>query len=290
VTGDIAIVTDSAAMLPTVVAEQHGIIVAPLDVVLDGQSYLDVVELTADELYARLPTTQQVSTSQPPPARLLECYERAARDGARAILSIHIGAGISGTINSAQAAAASSPAPVTIVDTGQASFAEGLCVLEAADALVAGADVAAASAAARAAGAAVGNTFVVKALDLARRGGRLRDAAAAAPGAPAAGVPVLALQPDGMKVAGNASTLDEAVELMAEHIAAAADAAGAADKALRIGIGNGAAAEIAAALRARVERMPHIGEIIDYVVGPSMGAHLGPGNAGAVFIARPISR
>ena len=46
--------------------------------------------------------------------------------------------------------------------------------------------------------------------------------------------------------------------------------------------------EIAKALRARVEEMDHIAEIIDYVVGPSMGAHLGPGNAGAVFIARPL--
>jgi hypothetical protein len=41
-------------------------------------------------------------------------------------------------------------------------------------------------------------------------------------------------------------------------------------------------------LRARVEAMPHVAEIIDYTVGPSMGAHLGPGNAGAVFIARPV--
>jgi fatty acid-binding protein DegV len=122
----------------------------------------------------------------------------------------------------------------------------------------------------------------VKALTLARRGGRLRDSGEVS------GVPVLVLQPDGMKVAGQATTLDEAVEFMAAHIDEAAKAAGDTGKALRVGIGSGAADEIAGALRARVTPMSHVSEVIDYTVGPSMGAHLGPGNAGAVFVARPV--
>ena len=77
---------------------------------------------------------------------------------------------------------------------------------------------------------------------------------------------------------------------MGDRPAHAADDAGRAGKVLRIGIGNGAASEIASALRGRVDAMDHIGEIIEYVVGPSMGAHLGPGNAGAVFVARPVAR
>jgi hypothetical protein len=35
--------------------------------------------------------------------------------------------------------------------------------------------------------------------------------------------------------------------------------------------------------------MEHVEDIIEYVVGPSIGAHLGPGNAGAVFVARPVT-
>ncbi len=279
----IAIVTDSAAMLPPAIAKQHGMFVAPLTIVVDGHEYRDGIDIDAAELYLALINEPQVSTSQPSPGRILECYTAAAAAGATEIISIHIGSGISGTVNSAQAAAAQSPVPVTIVDTSQASFAEGLCVLEAADALADGATAQQAADAARTAGAVVGNTFIVKALDLVRRGGRL-SASADVPG-----VPVLVLQPDGMKVAGQASTLDEAVDLMAAHIRAAADAAGATNAALRIGIANGDADEIAAALRARVEKMSHIGEIIDYVVGPSMGVHLGAGNAGAVFLARPIT-
>ena len=278
----IAVVTDSAAMLPPAFIERHGLYVAPLTVVVDGTEFLDGVSITAAELYAAMHRQAQVTTSQPSPGQVLACYKAAAHAGATHILSIHIGAGISGTVNSAQAAATQSPIPVTVVDTGQASFAEGLCVIEAVDALAVGASPDAAAQAARSAGSVTGNTFIVKALDLARRSGRLRE------DGDVAGVPVLALQPDGIKVAGQATTLEQAVDLMASHISTAADVAGNHGKALRVGIGNGDADAIAKALRARVEEMDHIAEIIDYVVGPSMGAHLGPGNAGAVFIARPL--
>jgi fatty acid-binding protein DegV len=171
---------------------------------------------------------------------------------------------------------------VTIVDSGQASFAEALCVWEAIDALVAGATVEAAADQAKAASAAMGNTFVVKALDLLEHGGRL----ASGGGAAAAGVPVLALAESGVRVLGTAKTLDEAVDTMAGQIQSAADAAG--GRKLRVGIGHGAAPGIARALRARVETMPNIGEVVDYVVGPSVGAHAGAGNAGAIFVLHPV--
>ena len=198
------------------------------------------------------------------------------------MLSIHIGSGMSGTVQSAQVAADSSPIPVTIVDTGQASFAEGLCAWEAIEALASGASVELAAQFARAASAAVGSTFVVKALDLLRRGGRLvyED------GATAADVPVLAITGEGVKVVGVAKTLDEAVAAMAGEIESAARAAP--GRKLRVGIGHGSAPEIAGALRSLVGAMADVGEIVDYIVGPSMGAHAGAGNAGAVFVPRPV--
>ena len=280
--GTTAVVVDSAAYLPQALIERYGVLVAPLSVVLDGHEYLEGIDISADEFYARLDAAQSVSTSQPSPGRLLSCYEGAGGEGAERVLSIHIGSGISGTVQSAQVAAESSPIPVMIVDTAQASFAEGLCAWEAIDALVAGATVEVAAQQARAASAAMGNTFVVKALDLLRRGGRLNSGAEAA----AAGVPVLALMGTGVKVVGTAKTLDEAVEVMAAQIESAAGAGG--DRKLRIGIGHGAAPQIASALRSRVGAMPNIGEMVDYVVGPSVGAHTGAGNAGAVFVPRPL--
>ena len=280
--GATAVVVDSAAYLPRRLIERHGVLVAPLSVTLDGREYLEGVDITADEFYGRLVSARSVATSQPSPGRLLACYERAAEEGAEHVLSIHIGSGVSGTVQSAQVAAESSPIPVTIVDTGQASFAEGLCAWEAIEALASGATVELAADSARAASAAVGNTFVVKALDLLRRGGRL----ASEDGATAADVPVLALTGEGVKVVGIASTLDEAVAAMAGQIESAARAAP--GRNLRVGIGHGGAPEIAGALRARVAAMPDVGEIVDYIVGPSIGAHTGAGNAGAVYVPRPV--
>jgi DegV family protein with EDD domain len=280
--GATAVVVDSAAYLPQRLIERHGVLVAPLSVTLDGREYLEGVDITADEFYGRLVSARSVATSQPSPGRLLACYQRAAEEGAEHVLSIHIGSGVSGTVQSAQVAAESSPIPVTIVDTGQASFAEGLCAWEAIEALASGATVELAAESARAASAAVGNTFVVKALDLLRRGGRL----ASEDGATAADVPVLALTGEGVKVVGIASTLDEAVAAMAGQIESAARAAP--GRKLRVGIGHGGAPEIAGALRSRVAAMPDVGEIVDYIVGPSIGAHTGAGNAGAVYVPRPV--
>ena len=280
--GTTAVVVDSASYLPESLIERHGVLVAPLSVRLDGHEYLEGVDITASEFYGRLASTQSVTTSQPSPGRLLARYERAAEEGAEHVLSIHIGSGVSGTVQSAEVAAESSPIPVTIVDTGQASFAEGLCAWEAIEALASGASVELAAEYARAASAAMGNTFVVKALDLLRRGGRL----VSEDGATAADVPVLALTEGGVKVVGRARTLDEAVAAMAAQIESAARAAP--GRKLRIGIGHGDAPEIAGALRSRVAAMPEIGEIVDYIVGPSIGAHAGAGNAGAVFVPRPV--
>ncbi|TMF13500.1 MAG: hypothetical protein E6I38_01300 [Chloroflexi bacterium] len=57
---------------------------------------------------------------------------------------------------------------------------------------------------------------------------------------------------------------------------------------LRVGVGHGAASEIAAVLRARIAKIEGVEEVIEYVVGPAVGAHTGAGTAGAVYLARPV--
>jgi DegV family protein with EDD domain len=281
VIGETAVVIDSSAYVPQTIVEKHGLLVAPLSVEIDGAQFLEGVDITPDDFYLRLPDAKTVTTSQPSVGRFLELYKEAAEAGAREIISIHIGSNISGTVQSARLASESSAVPVTVVDTGQASFAAGLCVLEALDALACGTSVTEVSGIVQRASGAVGNTFVVKALDLARRGGRLVAGETEAPG-----VSVLALTAEGMKVVGAASSIDDAVDLMAGHVESSAQEAS--GKRLRVGVGHGAAPEIAAALRERVAGLPGVEEVIEYVVGPVIGAHTGAGTAGAVFLARPI--
>jgi len=281
VIGKTAVVVDSAAYLPRSIIEKYRLLVAPLSVELDGEQYLEGVDITADEFYERLTSAKSVSTSQPAVGRFVALYRQAADGGAEQIVSIHIGSNISGTVQSAGLASGSSSIPVTVVDTGQASFAEGLCVLEGIEVLSEGKSPEIAATRVKAASKAVGNTFVVRALDLARRGGRL----ASGEDAPA-GIPVLALTEEGMKVMGTATTVEDATDLMAGHVEEAARRA--VDRRLRIGVGHGAAPESAAALRARIAQIEGVEDVIDYVVGPAVGAHTGVGTAGAVYLARPV--
>jgi DegV family protein with EDD domain len=261
VSGRTAVTVDSCAYLPKHLVAEHGLLVVPLTVTIDGRSYQEGVDITPEEFYRVLPEAKSVSTSQPSPGEILACYREAAGLGAESVLSIHIGAGVSGTVQAATIAARESPLPVTIVDTGQASFAEGLCAWEAVEALKAGASAEEAASAARAASGRVGNTFVVRALGLMKKGGRLLGE-----GGQSSGAPVLALTTEGVRPIGMAGSLEEAVETMAEHVHRAVERLERGQR-LRIGIGHGAAEAIAGELRSRVEKLDGIEEIIDYTVG-----------------------
>lgn len=275
--GSTAIVVDSGCYLPQEIIDRHGLIVVPLSIELDGDVYAET-DLDPDDFYRRLPAANSVTTSQPPPALLTQAYERAASEGAEHILSIHIGSNLSATVNAANLAAKDSPVPVTVVDTCTASMAEGLCILEAIESLANGASPAEAACAASEAGPRIGNTFIVRALDLPRRGGRLKDESAAGDG-----VHVMVASGDGMQVVGSAANVEDAVDIMAAQIEAFAAAS---PGTLRVGVGHGAAPGIAAELKARLDAMQGVGDIIEYVVGPAIGVHTGPGNAGAVYISR----
>ena len=275
--GSTAIVVDSGCYLPQEIIDRHSLIVVPLSIEMDGDVYAET-DLDPDDFYRRLPAAKSVTTSQPSPALLTQAYERAASEGAEHILSIHIGSNLSGTVNAANLAAADSAVPVTVVDTRTASMAEGLCILEAIEALADGASPAEAARAAGEAAQRIGNTFIVRALDLPRRGGRLKDDSAAGDG-----VHVMVASGDGMQVVGSAASVEDAVDIMAAQIEAFAAAA---SGPLRVGVGHGAAPGIAAELKRRLDAMQGIGDIIEYVVGPAVGVHTGPGNAGAVYISR----
>lgn len=273
----IRVCCDSGAQLDAALAERNGIEVVPLTVTVGGVSYLEGVELDADGFWAMFDDAQvqEISTAAPSPGQFVEAYERLIRGGATEIVSVHTGSEISATFDAARLASRLVDVPVHLVDTGSASFVVGFAALAAADRIADGdpsADVA--SAASRVA-AASGNVFVVGALDLARAGGRLAgDAAAGGAGS----VPVLRLLAGEMSVVDQATTVAEAADKMAAAILAAGNR-------LRVGlsIADPGARPIVDALRARLDEAAADLELLEYRVGPSVGAHTGPGTAGAVY-------
>ena len=274
----IGLVTDSNSQIPSELAERYGVEVVPLTVTVDGEEYLEGVDLDAGEFYARFDSGRPVvTTAQPSPGRFAEAYEAAADRGATEILSVHIGSSVSGTVNSARLASRVSPVPVRIVDTGTASFAVSLCLWEAAEAAAAGATLEEAAAAAERVGATVGNVFVVGALDLARAGGRLAGDVAAS----ASTIPVLTLVGGVMREVARCPDPDEAAEVMARFI-------GAGGPSLRVGVGlsDAGTLTLVEALEERLRVAPEVSEVVRYIIGPSVGAHTGPGTVGAMFAPR----
>lgn len=274
----IGIVTDSNSQLPPALAERYGVEVVPLTVTIDGEEYLEGVDLDAGEFYARFKSRRPVvSTAQPSPGRFAEAYEAVAARGATEILSIHIGSSLSGTVNAARLASQVAPVPVRIVDTGTASFAVSLCLWEAAEAVAAGATLEEAAAVAEQVGATVGNVFVVGALDVARAGGRLAGDVGASP----ATIPVLTLAGGVMREVDRCRDLEEAAAVMAEVVRAGGSS-------LRVGVGvsDPGTVPLVEALEERLRKAPEVSEVVRYVIGPSVGAHTGPGTVGAMFSSR----
>lgn len=274
----IALVTDSNSQIPASLVERYRITVVPLPVTIDGVDYLEGVDLEADDFYRRFKSGMPaVATAQPSPGQFALAYDRLVAGGAEAILSVHIGSAVSGTINSARLAAASGSlaVPVRIVDTGTASFAITLCAWAAADALAAGADIEEAARAAEQTAATVGNVFVVRALDRARAGGRL---AAGDEASDPSAIPVLSMEGGTMHVVGQATDLAQVADLMASHVRASG-------RDLRVGIGvtDAAVAHMWDELERRLVGVPEVRELVRYRVGPSVGVHTGPGSVGVMY-------
>jgi DegV family protein with EDD domain len=269
----IAIVTDSASMLPPTWRAWESIGVAPMTVIIDGTPYREGVDLESEEFYRRLAAGADVSTSAPSPGDILQIYESVVAAGADQIVSVHTGSAYSGVLGAARLAAREVSVEVELVDSGTASFPVALCVAAARDARERGADRHAVAAAASGAAAVVDSIFVVGVPELARRGGRLGTS-----------MPVpepttmLTLGPGGLAEHGTAADLDEAIGEMAAHVRRQAMR-----QRLRVGVGDAARPELGDRLASAIKGSAGVAEVSRYEIGPSVGAHSGPGTVGAVW-------
>src|SRR5258708_20733492 len=87
----VRIVTDSSADILPTHARAIGVVVVPNWILLDGQALRDGVELTAAQFYARLPHARTVPSTQPASVEDFSAtYQWLFRQGATAILSVHL--------------------------------------------------------------------------------------------------------------------------------------------------------------------------------------------------------
>ncbi len=278
--GRIGLVTDSNSQLTDDLADRYQVEVVPLTVTIDGRDHLEGVDLDADRFYAEFEMhTPEISTAQPSPGRFAEVYAQLAERGATHIVSIHLSSAMSGTVGSATLAAQSSPVPVEVVDTETASFGVAACVWAAGDAIAAGADVAGVRAAVGAIGPRIGTCFIAGVPHLTRRSGR-----AGAVELDGDGIAVLAMRAGDLQVLDRAHTVEDAVAVMSRYVATVDG-----PSTVAIGVADDATRSLAELLAAEVERSDVVDEVIGYRVGPSVGAHTGPGTFG-LFVFPTIGR
>jgi DegV family protein with EDD domain len=133
------IVTDSATDTQMLEDDQLKVHIVPLKVSLGETSYRDGIDISADDFYKELDESGQLPiTSQPSVGEFVEMYRKVAKEDPD-ILSIHLSSGLSGTVDSARAAAKLVPeANITIWDTKTLSAVSGWQVAAAFNAIKAG--------------------------------------------------------------------------------------------------------------------------------------------------------
>lgn len=272
----IAIVTDSTADIPQELAQSLGITVIPLTVNFGMQQYRDGIDIQSEQFYQMLASANPLpTTSQPSPAEFQELYERLLRDH-DAVISIHLSAGLSGTLSSASAAQEMVQGEVHLVDSRSISLGIGALVAEAIELVKQGLEAAEIAERLLAARDQIEVLFTLDTLEYLHKGGRIGRVQAVMGS-------LLNIKPivrvvDGIYVtAGKARRQEQALKTMAELFSSLANGR----RVKRIAVAHGAALEAAQTLAKLLEQT--FGQKIDLLtqVGPVIGVHTGPGTIGA---------
>ena len=282
----VALVTDSVASLPRETVAERGITVVPLQVIVGDTSYDEGADgpATPQRIAEALRARTRVRTSRPTPSVFAETYRKAAAAGAEQILSVHLSGELSGTYQSALAAAGEAPVPVHVVDTRQVGMGVGFAVLSAADVLDGGGSAAQAAEAAGARAEATTSLFYVDTLEYLHRGGRI-GAAAALLGSALAVKPLLKVEDGRVDILEKVRTSGRALTRLAD-LAVAAAGTDAVDLAVAHLANPDQAAQLAEGLRDRLAEQVAGRQVHSVEVGPVIGAHAGPGMVAVVVAPR----
>lgn len=282
------VVTDSSADLPTDLARSHGIEVVPLTVRFGDKVYRDGIDLRPKQFYEMLETVADHPVTAPP---TVGDFEPRYRDllQRRDVVSLHLSEKMSQTVVHARQAATAAgkavprredgAAEIDVVDGRVVSLGLGLLALCAAR--MAARDLSADEVTRRIEElkGRMGILFVVDTLEYLRRGGRI-GAAQAWFGKMLGIKPILGVA-DGEvvpvdRVRGGRAAHPRILELMSERLEA--------DRPLIAGVAHAKAPVWADRLGKLIADRFQLAEMISAEMGPTVGAHAGPGTVGVTWL------
>lgn len=278
--------TESNCDLPKDYIAKNNICVIPHYYTVDDQVYGDDKELTCRQFYDEMRNLKKVGTMASNPAVIEERFTAIAKEG-KDILHISFSSALSGgcgnvVMTSKEVMEAFPEMTVTVVDTLSASLGEALLIMKAVEMKKEGKSL---EETARAVEEMVPHLcilFTVDDLNYLYRGGRLSKTSTIM-GTLASIKPILRINEEGKlvalsKVRGRNKSLHSMAELMGTMLGAYRD------RQMFIGIVHGDCEEDAQYLQNIIKEKYGYTDFYIQPVGPSIGAHSGPGTVGLIFL------
>ena len=272
------IVTDSTSDLEPEFAMAHGVTVVPLSILFGDEQFLDRVDMTSEQFFARLSSgTVLPTTSQSTPAAFRETYKRLIATGATEILSLHLPASLSGTYASARQAAEGLDAHIEIVDSGVISLVLGLGAVSAAEMAAEGAGIDEVHTRIKDQFSRSRLFVALETLEYLRRGGRIGRAAEMV-GSALKLKPIITIEGGGVVPVGRVRTHSKAIENLIDRAAALRPIE-------QIVVIHATTPDDLDYVVGRLRGLAPDASLVTGTLGPVLGVHTGPGTIGVITVS-----
>ncbi len=282
----IRVVTDSTSYIPPDLLKSYNISVTPLKVHFGQEAYDEITGISNHNFYRRLTTTSEFpTTSQPASGRFKQVFQDILRqEPAAEILVLAISSKLSGTYNSALAAAEQMPeARITVFNSLSAAMGLGLMAIAAAEMAQAGHSLGEILARLEQMRRDIRIVLFVDTLEYLRRGGRIGPAAAFL-GTLLNTKPILAIIDGAIQPLDRVRSKKKAIErLLAELESSLPDRT----QPVQAGVMHVAAEADMESLAMMMKARFNLVRLYTSELGPVIGAHLGPGALGAGICPEP---
>ena len=283
----IVVSTETNNDMPEEFLAANGVCVIPHYYNVEEQVYGEEGNtISVKEFYDEMRAGKKVGTAASNPAVILDKFTEIAKSG-KDILHISfssaLSSGCQNIINAADEVMEEYPdCKIIVIDTLSASLGEGVMIKVALDRIAEGKDIETIAAELRELSSHLCVLFTVDDLEYLYRGGRLSKTSAVL-GTVINLKPILHVDDEGKlvalaKVRGRKKSISTLIDIMEANIG------GFKDKQIFVGIIHGDAEEDAELLKSEITKRLGLTEFIISSIGPSIGAHSGPGTLGLVFL------
>lgn len=127
----VAIATDTNSSMTRQKAEQYGIHLLPMPVIVDGREYFEGIDITNTQLYEAMRQHKELSSSQPSPGQLMQFWEHILNQGCDEILYVPMSSGLSNSCSNALQLAKNYKGKIQVADNHRISLTQEASVLSA---------------------------------------------------------------------------------------------------------------------------------------------------------------